>query len=216
MSGDVMVRVAAEDAREGERATCDIYTDDGALLVSEGQVVPSAAHAAVLLADGWRRTEADALAPPAAAAEDAPGPPPATARLPARPRPSLTAATALVADDMRLMRELLLHMLRDQGLTRIETVDNGRKAISFFFRHQPHLVFLDIDMPLIDGLAALRRIKQWAPDTFVCMVSGNSTPPNVREAKALGVDAFLVKPINALSIRRVLALYGADRVSVSP
>jgi len=88
-------------------------------------------------------------------------------------------------------------------------VNDGRMAISHFFRYQPHIAFLDIDMPVIDGLAVLKQIKQWSPDTFVCMVSGNSTLINVKEAKDYGVDAFLVKPINALNLKRVLALYEA-------
>ena len=108
---------------------------------------------------------------------------------------------------MKLIRQLLIRMLKKKGVSKIDEVDSGRKAVSHFFRYRPHIDFLDIDMPGMDGLAALKQIKEWSPGTFVCMISANSTLLNVKEAKELGVDAFLVKPINALNLHRILSIY---------
>ncbi|MEI6413317.1 MAG: response regulator [Pseudomonadota bacterium] len=130
-------------------------------------------------------------------------------------RPPLTEAEVLIADDMPIFRQLLTGLLLEYGISKIESVDNGRLALWHFFHHQPqpHLVFLDIDMPALDGLAVLKQIKQESPDCFVCMVSGNSTLLNVRQARADGADAFLVKPISLLNLKRVMALYQKSVVS---
>ncbi len=128
-----------------------------------------------------------------------------------QPMPPLKSADALVADDARMIRELLVLMLREAGLGKVDVVENGRKAVSHVFRYRPHLVFLDIDMPLIDGLSALQQIKSWSDQTFVCIVSGNCTLLNVQEARNHGVDGFLAKPLTALNLRRVLALYEKQR-----
>jgi two-component system chemotaxis response regulator CheY len=208
-SQPLMVPVAAQDLQADTPVPYDVYTAHGALLLARGQTPPDEEQLPLLHAYGWQLLRPDMAPPPdavtrAEALERAPAQP---VRFPPQSRVPVTEAQALIADDARLVRELLVRMLRDEGLTNVETVDNGRRAVSHFFRYRPHLVFLDIDMPLLDGLTALRQIKDWSPDTFVCMVSGNSTLLNVQEAKALGVDGFLVKPLNPLNLQRVLALY---------
>jgi CheY-like chemotaxis protein len=202
-----MQRVKAVDIREFEPLPYDVYDADGVMLLAKGQMVPSRKHAAILRAQAWRLSEGEDRVSPS------PTPPSAASspvllsldvHLPARGRPTLPHAAVLIADDVPLVRQLLTSMLREQGIQKIDTVDNGRVAVSHFFRHQPHLVFLDIDMPFIDGLDVLCQIKRWSPETFVCMVSGNSTLMNLQEAKACGVDAFLVKPLSRLNLQRVL------------
>lgn len=205
-----LIRVLPDDIREHEPVAYDVYTAEGALLLAKGQLVPGPEHAIILRAEGWRLSAPNETVPAEIPDQDPPaqGATPSV-RLPSRGRPLLTLVEVLIADDMQLIRQLLTRMLRDQGIQKIDAVDNGRAAVAHFFRYRPHLVFLDIDMPGMNGVAALKQIKQWSPDTFVCMVSGNSTLVNVREAKTYGVDAFLVKPINQLNLNRVLALYHA-------
>lgn len=205
----LMQRVIPEDIRDNEPVPYSIFTSDGALLLAKGQVVSAAEDGAILRTQGWRRLESDEeVSVDAFTGNDGiDNRLPADARLPARGRPALLQVEALIADDVRLMRQLLIRLLREQGLTKIEAVGDGHKAIAYFFRYQPHMVFLDIDMPGLDGLAALKQIKQWSPECFVCMISANSTLVNVKEAKAHGVDAFLVKPVSPLNLKRVLALY---------
>lgn len=199
----LLQRVNPEDIRDNAPVPYDVFTADGALLLARGQVVTGRDYGMILRTQGWTPLEpgqeplVGVLAP-----VETP-----EIRLPSRGRPPLHQAEALVADDMRLIRQLLVRLLREQGVLQVEAVDNGRKAITYFFRHRPHMVYLDIDMPGVDGLAVLKQIKQWCPDQFVCMISANSTLMNVKEAKACGVDAFLVKPLSPLNLKRVLNLY---------
>lgn len=201
----LMVRVSPDEIRSQQPAPYDIYTAEGALLLAEGEQIPNPEDAAILAAQGWRLPAASE--PPLPSPSEPAGEPPPEIHLPFRGRPPLFQVEALIAEDMAVMRKLLAHLLREQGIRNIEMVDDGAKAVGHFFRYRPHIVFLDIDMPVADGLSALKKIKQWSPETFVCMVSANSTQINVKEAKAMGVDAFLVKPISPLNLQRVLNRY---------
>jgi two-component system chemotaxis response regulator CheY len=201
----LMLRVSPEQIRSLLPAPYDIYSGEGILLLAKGELVPDPAHAAILGHQGWRLA-APGEAIPAEQDDDADRLP-LDVQLPFRGRPPLSQVEALVAEDMAVMRRLLAHMLREQGIQKIEVVDDGAKAVANFFRYRPHIVFLDIDMPVANGLSALKQIKRWSPQTFVCMVSANSTLINVKEAKEQGVNAFLVKPISPLNLQRVLNLY---------
>lgn len=124
-----------------------------------------------------------------------------------RRRPPLEEAKALIAEDMKLSQQLLANMLNRHRLLGIETADDGLGAVRKFGLSHYDLVFLDIDMPVMDGLDALERIKAIDPEAFVCLVSANGTRLNVQRARGLGVNGFLVKPISGLNIERVLKLY---------
>lgn len=202
--------VVATDIVAGEPLPYPLYLASGVLLARRGQIIRDPDQLEVLRRQCWRGLTADETPPDDAITVDE------AARhldrqIPARfqpqPRPSLSEATALVADDMVVSQKLLSRLLREQGVGQITGAENGGQAVYLFFRQRPHLAFLDIDMPGIDGIEVLRQIKSWSPDTFVCLVTGNATLVNVKAAKSYGVDAFLVKPISGLNLKRVLSLY---------
>lgn len=207
-----MAPVTAAELVAGEPLSFNLYLANGVPLANRGQIVMDPERLEILLRQGWRGFAPEEHPPATAiAAEEAAlhMDRQAPAGFRAQPRPPLTHALALVADDMALSIKLLGRLLREQGISRILAAENGRQAINLFFRQRPHLTFLDIDMPGLDGIDALKQIKSWSPETFVCLVSGNATMVNVKVAKTYGVDAFLVKPISGLNLQRVLALYGA-------
>ncbi|MEI6414690.1 MAG: response regulator [Pseudomonadota bacterium] len=212
----VLMRVIPEDIWEDRPLPYDIVTAEGVLLLAKGQVVSTPERVAILRTQGWKPRKPDPAAIPRT--QDwkphkpvrAVFPDDTAISLPSRGRPPLPWAETLIADDTPLIRQLLTSMLREQGIKKIDSVENGHQAMTYFFKNLPHIVFLDIDMPGIDGLMALKQIKGWTPDSFVCMVSGNSNLVNVKQAKADGVDGFLVKPISLLNLKRVLALYQAS------
>jgi CheY-like chemotaxis protein len=209
-----MAPVMAAEIVISEPLPYHLYLANGVPLVSRGQIFVEEEQIEVLQKQCWRLfSEYDSELPKnAIPLEEAallfneqP-----RVRLRFRPRVPLTEAVALVADDMSLSLKLLMRLLREKRLGRIIEADNGRAALVQFFRQRPSLVFLDIEMPGLDGIEVLKQIKSWSPETFVCLVSGNATIVNVKTAKSYGVDAFLVKPISGLNLQRVLALYGID------
>ena len=207
----LMAPVVATDIVAGEPLPYHIYLANGVPLANRGQILTDPDQLEILRCQGWRGVSeegvppADAIPPDEAALRmDRQAP----VRFQPQARPVLSEATGLVADDMPLSLKLLSRLLREQGVQRIVAAENGRQAVGQFFRQRPPMVFLDIDMPGLDGIDVLKQIKSWSPETFVCLVSGNATMVNVKVAKTYGVDAFLVKPISGLNLQRVLSLYG--------
>ncbi len=209
----LLAPVTAADIVAGEPLPYHLYLANGVQLAARGQNLTDPEQLEVLRRQCWRGVTTEEQPPAdAISLEDAASrmDQQAPVRFQPQPRPGLSEAVALVADDMSLSLKLLVRLLREQGVNRILAAENGRQAVVQFFRQRPHLVFLDIDMPGLDGIDVLKQVKFWSPDTFVCLVSGNATMVNVKVAKTYGVDAFLVKPISGLNLQRVLTLYAAS------
>lgn len=109
-------------------------------------------------------------------------------------------------DDTRLMLRVLLEM---RGLEVVEAAD-GEEAVSAAERVCPGLVLMDGSLPVLDGLAAARRIREseGSRDVPVVMLSGRAEPDYRARALASGCDAFLVKPFSVAQIDAVLDRHG--------
>ena len=209
-----LVSVNPLDIPDAAPLPYDVYSAEGALLFTAGQTPQIPEQVAIMRATGWCETMkpvAGALNHPGSVRTEEPGANQhavAVPCLPLRERPSLDQTEVLIAEDMKLARDLLIRMLNDHGITRISWASNGHSAITHFFQHRPHLVFLDIYMPPSNGFDVLQQIKAWCPGNFVCMVSGDCTQANAEQARKQGVNAFIIKPISPLNLKRVLAMYG--------
>ncbi|MGI9212977.1 MAG: response regulator [Methylococcaceae bacterium] len=220
-----LIRINPDDIREDQPVPFDVYTVTGALLITRNQPLTYPEQLPILKSQGWRKpvtteevAQAKSREEPKAESYDFLNKTTGTQsqdielpddglRLPSRGRPPLDQAEALIAEDVRLARRLLAHMVSEQGLKKVEFAEDGRDAVNYFFHRRPHLVFLDIDMPNLNGLEVLKQIKLWMPDSFTCIVSGHGTMANARVAKNSGVDGFLIKPINVVNLKRVLSVY---------
>src|SRR5690349_17371316 len=117
---------------------------------------------------------------------------------------------ALIADDDRTIRLLLKRLLERMGLEVIAAED-GSGLLGLLDVHQPLFVVIDIEMPVINGIEALRVIR--AADRFrdlpVVCVSASTDPKTVREMINLGVTDYLLKPFDidraAARLRSVLS-----------
>jgi two-component system chemotaxis response regulator CheY len=116
----------------------------------------------------------------------------------------------LVVDDRFDSRQLLMRMLRAATDATVVEARNGDQAIQSFIEHRPDLVFLDIDMPEVDGMAALAAIRGLAPDARIVMVSGTGSATHVKNALSLGVAGFVVKPFSAARIASALEAFERD------
>jgi len=205
-----MARVNPRDIQDSEPLPYDVYSADGVLLFATGQTPLIPEQVAIMRATGWckslNRTGETDCSGSGAQGDEMPC-------LPRRERPPLDQCEVLIAEDMKLARDLLIRMLNEHGMTRIAWVGDGHSAITHFFQHRPHLVFLDIYMPPSNGFEVLQQVKSWCPGTFVCMVSGDCTQANAEQARKQGVDAFIIKPVSPLNLKRVLAMY-TNRQSV--
>ena len=134
----------------------------------------------------------------------------AEAKPPARARYEATepTGTALVVDDERFFLTILGDFIAQHIGMRPVLVQDGAMALDLLETEQVDLVLLDILMPGMDGLEALRRIKDRHPSLPVIMVTATSTIDHVIAALREGADDFVRKPVDldelALCVQRAL------------
>lgn len=105
-------------------------------------------------------------------------------------------STVLLVDDIPVNIILLQTMLSRLDVN-IVTANNGQAALDAIDKHNPQLVLLDIQMPVMDGFETLRRIKS-DPKTqniHVIMVSAFTAPDEIQKAMELGASDYISKPI---------------------
>ena len=100
----------------------------------------------------------------------------------------------LICDDSILARKNLRSTLNECGIKNIFEVCDGQSAIDTYKTERPDIVFLDIVMPVKDGITALKEICQFKPDAYVVMVSSVGTQMHLRESVKSGAKDFLQKP----------------------
>ena len=112
-------------------------------------------------------------------------------------------ATILVVDDSAFMRMRCVATVKELGHETIEAGD-GQEAIDVYKEQKPQAVLLDITMPNIDGLTALREILAIDPDAKVAMVTAMGQQGMVMEAIKVGAKDFVVKPFEPARIKAAL------------
>ncbi|HEV8305009.1 MAG TPA: sigma-54 dependent transcriptional regulator [Gemmatimonadales bacterium] len=113
----------------------------------------------------------------------------------------------LIVDDEKGIREALKQVLEYEEID-VQTCASGHEALRIYPEFQPHLVFLDVKMEGMDGLEALKRLRQLDPQAQVVMISGHGTIQTAVEATQLGAYDFLEKPLDTdrilLTLRNAL------------
>jgi DNA-binding NarL/FixJ family response regulator len=100
----------------------------------------------------------------------------------------------LVADDVAELRELVTISLQRSGRFRVVAeARDGAEAVHLAARHQPDLCLLDMAMPVLDGLEALPKIREVAPDTVVVVLSGFDAERMATTAVEQGAAGYLTK-----------------------
>ncbi len=110
----------------------------------------------------------------------------------------------LVVDDEPGMVDLLKWFLVSKGHT-VSTAADGPEALQKVQDERPDAVLLDINLPRMNGLEVLRRIRESDPEVGVIMVSGLSDKETCEAAMGLGALAYLTKPVDLRALERRLA-----------
>lgn len=118
------------------------------------------------------------------------------------------SVSVLLVDDLPFIRSLLTDILTDAGMRVVGEADNGQLALKKYLLTQPDVVLLDIAMPVMDGIATLRRLRQLDPRARVIMCSALGEQAMIVRAIQYGARDFVVKPFRGervvSAIRKVL------------
>ncbi|MBM7701876.1 response regulator [Metabacillus iocasae] len=103
----------------------------------------------------------------------------------------------LIVDDAAFMRMMIKDILSKNGYEVVAEAADGAQAIELYKEHKPDLVTMDITMPEMDGITALKEIKKINGDAKVIMCSAMGQQAMVIDAIQAGAKDFIVKPFQA-------------------
>ncbi|MBS7306024.1 MAG: response regulator [Lachnospiraceae bacterium] len=113
-------------------------------------------------------------------------------------------ASILICDDSILARKSMSGILNSLGFSNIREVSNGQAAVDAVKDEPTDIVFLDIIMPVKDGISATKEIKEISPNTAVIICSSVGTQKHLREAIKAGAKDFIQKPVEATMVKQVI------------
>lgn len=125
------------------------------------------------------------------------------------------AGRLLVVDDATIMRMRISEIARQAGWDVVGEAADGRQLLARYAELRPDLVTLDIVMPELDGVEALRCLRHEHPEARVVMVSALDQRAKLRECIALGALDFVVKPFDRERLTAIFVRY-ANRSPAAP
>jgi two-component system, chemotaxis family, chemotaxis protein CheY len=112
--------------------------------------------------------------------------------------------TILLVDDEAHIRKYVGLIVRQLGRIKLVEAANGEEALAAFQLEKPILVLLDVNMPHMDGIETLRRLKQLDPDCKVVMLTSLANRQTVEEALTLGAVNYVRKDTNKEELAKTL------------
>jgi CheY-like chemotaxis protein len=118
----------------------------------------------------------------------------------------------LIVDDDPFIRRLIATTLEDVAGFVLHEAGDGEEAVSVASREHPALVFLDVDMPRLNGIDACRQLRAAPGSTemTIVMLTAASGDGVERRAADAGADLFLTKPFSPLDLLRLVDSLGGD------
>jgi CheY-like chemotaxis protein len=125
------------------------------------------------------------------------------------PDDQLSTLRILLAEDNKVNQQVALHMLRRLGCE-ADVANNGREVLQHLARHNYDLIFMDVQMPEMDGLETTRAIRQQvapAGQPIIIAMTANALPGDRETYLATGMDDYLSKPVTLDRLAAVLRKY---------
>jgi DNA-binding NarL/FixJ family response regulator len=102
--------------------------------------------------------------------------------------------SVVIADDQRLFAEALEAILSTDGrIAVVGRAADGREAVDLARRHRPDVVLMDIAMPVMDGIAATKAIREELPETSVIVLTGSAANQDISRARSAGASGYVTK-----------------------
>ncbi|MES2049332.1 MAG: response regulator [Pseudomonadota bacterium] len=108
--------------------------------------------------------------------------------------------SVLIVDDNDMTRETLRVILRSDDYNVVGEATDGDVALDMVSKLKPNLVLLDVIMPKVSGIEALKSIRLISPNVSIMMVTANKDQETVTEAVRAGISGYIIKPFNAKKV----------------
>lgn len=113
-------------------------------------------------------------------------------------------ANILIVDDSRTSRKILKGILEGEGYEVVGEATNGQEGYERYAELKPDVVTMDITMPVLDGIEALKKIKGEYPDAKVVMVTAAGQKTKMVEAVQNGANEFVSKPFESEQLKKII------------
>lgn len=110
----------------------------------------------------------------------------------------------LIVDDAKIMRVNLIRSIESIGHKVIAEANDGKSSITAYEKYKPDLVTMDITMPDMDGITAVKKIKEIDPQLNAIMVTSHGQEPMVMNALKAGAKGYILKPISAEKLKEAI------------
>ncbi|MBC3767408.1 HAMP domain-containing hybrid sensor histidine kinase/response regulator [Neptunicella marina] len=117
--------------------------------------------------------------------------------------PDLTGIKILVAEDNKINQEVLGFMLEPTN-AQVQFVENGQQAIEQYTAFSPDLIFMDVQMPVMDGIEATRLLREQGASIPIIVQTANVSSEDIAAYYAAGADGFIAKPTDIQDVNTVL------------
>jgi two-component system CheB/CheR fusion protein len=125
---------------------------------------------------------------------------------PNTPMSCTPARRILIADDGKQAAEILAIFFQMEGMETALAFD-GAQAVETAASFNPHLICMDLGMPVMDGYEAARKIRETHPQVVMVAISGWGGDAEIKRAEAAGFDSHLLKPVKPDELRQLIARY---------
>lgn len=128
-----------------------------------------------------------------------------------------TRKRVVIADDHAIMRDGLRALIEtDEGIEVVATVENGREAVDAVRTHSPDLVLMDLAMPYMDGLTAIRELTRRGVSAKILVLTMHKTEEHIRAALQAGASAYLLKDASRAELLMAMRTVLAGKTYISP
>lgn len=112
--------------------------------------------------------------------------------------------TILLVDDEAHIRKYVGLILRQLGSPKIIEATNGEEGVAAYLRENPDLVLLDVNMPIMDGIETLKKLKEIDPECVVVMLTSLANRQTIEQAVELGASNYIRKDASRDEITKAL------------
>lgn len=117
--------------------------------------------------------------------------------------------TVLLVDDAAFIRKVEKEILTENGYMIVAEAENGEESIEKYMKHKPDMVIMNIIMPIMDGIEATKRIKEFDENAKIVMFSGLSNYQTIKDSVLAGASGFIGEVIRA---DRIMSIFEKSEV----